>query len=169
MIKLSKIASGAIGVLILVLVVLRVTGLEPGPLAPGLWLKGELVTTPITDWTFAKNVRGLTYIETRQWFLPILPHSVTIGRQVYKGELYLHSVYPAGVRLPAGRHWNKNIQHDPRVRIRIGNKLYDRKLIYISDPVQRNDILRDWGPRYFDPGIYLQIWHVVPDAGSLGG
>src|SRR5690242_12138827 len=132
MIKLSKIAGGVIAALLLVLAVLRVTGLDPGPLAPGLWLKGELVTTPITDWTFAKNIRGLTYIETRQWFLPILPHSVTIGRQVYKGELYLHSVYPAGVRLPAGRHWNKNIQHDPRVRIRIGDKLYDRKLIYVS-------------------------------------
>ena len=32
--------------LVLLLVVARITGLEPTTRTPGLWLKGELVTTP---------------------------------------------------------------------------------------------------------------------------
>jgi hypothetical protein len=164
--RLFWIAGGVVGVVVLSLVLLRIVGLRPGPIAPGLWLKGELVTTPINDWTFANDVRGLTQIESRHWFLPVLRHSVTIGRFVHKGELYVFSVYPAGVTLPAGRHWNRNIIRDPRVRIKIGDKLYDRKLVYITDPAQRMEILRARGPRYFDPGIYLQLWHAVPDDTS---
>src|SRR5438552_3889968 len=52
----------------LTLATFRVTGLEPEYLdldqlrahhmiaRPGLWLKGEVVTTPITDWSFVDKV-----------------------------------------------------------------------------------------------------------------
>ncbi len=89
---------------------------------------------------------------------------MNIARHVYKGELYLASFYPAGVTLPAGRHWNRNVASDPRVRIKIGNKLYDRKLVYMTDPAFRDEVMRARGPngRYFNPGMFLQLWHVVP-------
>lgn len=167
--KLLWIAGGVVVGLVLLLLTLRVVGFRPGAIAPGLWLRGELVTTPVTDWTFANEVGGLTEMETRQWFLPILRHSVTIGRFVHKGQLYVFSVYPAGVQFPDGRNWNRNIARDPRVRIKIGDKLYDRTLVRITDPVRRDEILRARGPRYFDPGIYLNIWHVVPEDERVTG
>ena len=62
---------GAILILVILgvtLVTLRYTGLEPEYLdlnqlrahhmiaRPGLWLKGEVVTAPVTDWSFVNEV-----------------------------------------------------------------------------------------------------------------
>ena len=49
---LLKIVGGILVCLALVLVVLRITGLNPHDRIPGLWLTGDLVTTPVTDWSF---------------------------------------------------------------------------------------------------------------------
>lgn len=135
-----KIAAGVLACLVLALVILRVVGLDPQDRYPGLWLRGELVTTPVTDWTFVENAPGLIGIQTREWFLPILAHSVNTGKYVYKGELYINSAYVAGQQFPYGRHWNRNVMRDPHVRLKIGNKLYDQTLLYISDPVERAEI-----------------------------
>src|SRR2546428_2125698 len=121
--KFSLIVLGVLAGLVLLLVIARVVGFNPGATTPGLWLRGEVVTEPVTDWSFAEKVPGLTAIQTRQWFLPILAHSVTTGRFHHKGRLYVASGYPAGIPLPQGRHWNRNVLADPHVRIRIGNKL----------------------------------------------
>ena len=160
--KLLWIAGSVGGVLVLLLLTLRVVGFNPGATSPGLWLTGELVTSPVTEWSFANNVGGLTAVQTRQWFLPALAHSVTITRLVRDGRLYLASGYPAGIELPEGRHWNRNVVNDPRVRIRIGDKLYDRTLVYITDPAELDDVLRAWGPMMFAPGFYLHLWRVEP-------
>ncbi len=175
--KLSWSVGGILAGLILIVGILRVVGLNPGAferltgtsyvITPGLWLTGEVVKTPITDWSFAETIVGLTAVQTREWFLPALAHSVIVARQVYKGQLYLASVYPAGIPLPAGRHWNRNVSEDPHVRIRIGDKLYDRTLVYLTDPALRDEIMRARGPRYFDPGIFLQLWHAMPDDESV--
>ncbi|MGH9690679.1 MAG: hypothetical protein ACRD4C_06275 [Candidatus Acidiferrales bacterium] len=53
---LLKIAGAIIVCLMLVLVVLRITGLNPHDRTPGLWLTGGLVTTPVTDWSFTDKV-----------------------------------------------------------------------------------------------------------------
>lgn len=118
-----KIAAGVLACLVLALVILRVVGLDPQDRYPGLWLRGELVTTPVTDWTFVENAPGLIGIQTREWFLPILAHSVNTGKYVYKGELYINSAYVAGQQFPYGRHWNRNVMRDPHVRLKIGNKV----------------------------------------------
>ena len=55
----AKIAVVIVLGLALVLVVLRITGLNPigntpGPgNYPGLWLSGQVIATPVTDWLFA--------------------------------------------------------------------------------------------------------------------
>src|SRR5262245_48250795 len=85
----------------------RAFGFDPGPTSPGLWLKGEVVTEPVTDWSFAARV-PLAAIQTRQWFFPWLAHSVRTGHFHYKDRLYFASGYPAGIKLPDGRHWNVN-------------------------------------------------------------
>ena len=164
MAKLLKIAGGLVVLLVVAVVLARIVGFDPGVTRPGMWLTGEVERTPVTDWSFGAKLPQLTAVQTRQWFLPPLAHSVTTTRFHYKGRLYLASGYPAGISLPDGRHWNRNVVADPHVRIRIGGKLYDRTLVYLSDPIEREEILRAWGPTMFAPGFFLHLWRVEPDA-----
>jgi len=87
---LWKIVGGILVCLVLVLLVLRVTGLEPRDLRPGLWLKGDLVTTPVADWSYTDKYQTIM-VQTRTWYL--LPHSVTIWCIAYNGQLYLASYW----------------------------------------------------------------------------
>jgi hypothetical protein len=153
----------AITALVLFVLYARLFGFNPGATRPGLWLSGEVVTEPITDWSFAEKIPvSQTAIQTRNWFLPILAHSVITNKFIYKGRLYIRSGYPAGIKLPAGRHWNKNILADPYVRIRLAGKLYDRRLVYVTDSAEREELLRANGARMWAPGFYLHIWRVEP-------
>jgi hypothetical protein len=70
---LLKIVGGILVCLALLLVVLRITGLNPHDRIPGLWLTGDLVTTPVTDWSFTDRVLTIK-LQTQSRFL--LPHSV---------------------------------------------------------------------------------------------
>src|ERR1700722_8329537 len=129
---LSKILGAILILLSLVLLVLRATGLEPQDRRPGLWLKGDLVTTPVADWSFANRIPTIK-VQTRTWYL--LPHSVTTGCVVYHGQLYLNSlVVPRAPRYPLGRQWNQNVARDPHVRLKIGNQLFDRTVSHVTDP-----------------------------------
>ena len=60
----------------------------------------------------------------------------------YNGQLYLTSVYRAGMVYPHGRSWNENIVRDPRVRLKIGDKLYDRKLVLLTDAAERDEVIK---------------------------
>ena len=157
---------GALALVALILVGLaRVFGFDPGPWRPGLWLRGEVATTPVTDWTFAKDLEGPTAIQTRDRIIPGLAFSITSARFIHNGKLYLGSGYATGIKMPAGRHWNKNIIADPVVRVRIGGKLYDGKLVYVTDPQEHDAICRDYGeniPLLWSPGYYIHLWRFEP-------
>ena len=166
---MKKIALATAGVVLVALVAFligaRLFGFDPGVTAPGLWLRGEVVSETVTDWSFADTgtlpSAGLTAVETRQWFAPVLAHSVTTGRFHYKDRLYLASGYPAGIDLPEGRHWNRNVLSNPEaVRIRIDGKLYPVALTYVTDPAERNEVLRHLGVQFFSPGFFLHLWRV---------
>lgn len=138
---LLKIVGGILVCLALVLVVLRITGLNPRDEIPGLWLTGDLVTSPVTDWSFTDNVPTIK-LQTQSRFL--LPHSVTINCLAYKGQLYVSSIYPAG----PPRSWNENVMRDPHVRIKIGDKLYDRALVVVTDPTEIEGVLQIQEKKY---------------------
>ena len=61
--------------------------------SPGLWVVGELVTTPIDDWSFTDQVEEIS-VETVTWYF--IPHSVTTYCTTYNGQLYLTSTYSQG-------------------------------------------------------------------------
>jgi len=130
---LWKILAGIACCLALALTVLRITGLEPRNTRPGLWLKGELVTTPVADWSFTDKFRTVK-LQTKSWYL--LPHSVTITCVAYNGQLYLDSIYGEGGDYPHGRRWNDNVKRDPHVRIKIGNQLFDRRVVPVTDAAE---------------------------------
>jgi hypothetical protein len=124
--------------LVLLLVVLSITGFGPHGNTPGLWLKGDLVTTPVTDWSFTDKIETAN-VQTRTWYL--IPHSVTTYCASYNGQLYLTSIYRAGLTYPHGRSWNEDVARDPHVRIKLGDQLYDRTVTLVTDPAERAAVL----------------------------
>jgi len=141
---LAKIIGAILFCLLLVLVVLRITGLnpigdKPGPgNYPGLWLSGKVVTTPVTDWSFTAQYKT-DKVQTRTSYL--IPHSVTTSFIVHGGQLYLTSMFGAGVPFPQGKRWVTNVMRDPRVRLKFGNNLYDCVLSHVTDPDERAGVL----------------------------
>ena len=156
--KLLKIVAAILVCLALLLAVFRFTGLDPHDGIPGLWLTGNLVTTPVTDWSFTDKVPTIK-LQTQSRFL--LPHSVTINCLAYNGGLYVSPIYPAGTP----RTWNDNVMRDPRVRIKIGDKLYDRSLVLVTDPTEREGVLQVRERKYpqlkIPANATIHVFHVT--------
>ena len=149
------------------LVVLRVVGLDPHERRPGLWLTGERVATPVTDWSFT-DTHPTIYLETRSRYL--LPHSVTITCVAHHSQLYLTAVYREGSPFPQGKRWTANVMRDPHVRLKIGPLVYDETLALVTDPAERAAVLEAKAKKY--PGqriaktATVYLFHVLPAAGS---
>ena len=145
-------------VLAITLLTLRVTGLEPEYLdlnqlrahhmiaRPGLWLKGEVVTTPVADWSFVEQVphpgRSLNtvLVETRTPYF--IAHSVRTVPFPRNGQLYIRShQHRMDLQFPNDKAWTSNVARDPRVRIKIGDKLYEATMVLIADRAQAIAIL----------------------------
>jgi hypothetical protein len=140
-------------ILALTLLTLRITGLEPEYLdldqlhahnmiaRPGLWLKGEVVTTPVTDWSFVDKVEhpgrslNTVLVETRTPYF--IPHSVRTMPFVRNGQLYIRSHQDRmDLQFPNDKSWTSSVARDPRVRIKIGDKLYEATLVLVADRSQ---------------------------------
>lgn len=174
MMKPLKIGLLVVGVLLVgTLLTLRVTGLAPGhPSAqeyakaarsarPGLWLTGEVVHEAVTNWdwvnqfsdAFSKNA---TELETRTWYG--IPHSVTVLLVPRGDKLYLQSsaqTFRLTKKFPYSKAWWSNVERDPRVRLKIGGKIYDMTVALVQD---RAEVARLRGER--DP--------IVKETGADG-
>jgi hypothetical protein len=154
---LLKIIGAILVCLVLLLGVLRITGLNPHNRTPGLWLTGDPVTTPVTDWSFTDSFPNVE-LQTQGQFLP---HSVTINCVAYNSQLYVTSTYPAG----PPRAWNANIMRDPRVRIKIGDKLYDRTAVAVTDPAEIASVMQAKMKKYpqqkIAPNAVVHVFHIV--------
>lgn len=167
----AKITGAILICLALLLVVLRITGLNPigdtpGPgNYPGLWLSGQVVTTPIADWSFVTQYRT-DKVQTRTWYL--IPHSVTTGFIVHNGQLYLTSMFRAGMPFPQGKMWVSDVMRDPHVRLKFGDKLYDCVLYPVTDPDERAAVLGSRAKQYpqsaasnATSGTGMHLFHAV--------
>ena len=144
--------------LILILIVVRITGFGPHARTPGLWLRGNVVTTPVTDWSFTDKI-PIVQLQTETWYL--LPHSVNINCLNYNGQLYLVSVYPAGT----AHTWNDNVIRDPHVRLKIGDQIYDRAVSLVTDPAEQEAVLQARHNKYPElkvpPNSTIHVFHIV--------
>jgi hypothetical protein len=136
---LLKTVVSIVIVLLVVLGILRITGLNPHERIPGLWLSGNLVTTPVTDWSFTDQVFTL-HIQTNTEYL--LPHSVTTYCATLNGHLYV------GSSNPPVRQWNKEAFADPNARLGIGDKTYDVKLVPVTDPAESEALMANRTKKY---------------------
>ena len=140
---------------------LSVTGLEPeymdytteaynerGRMTyPGLWLKGDLVSEPVDNWDWVRDVRhpvrgNTIMLETRTWYG--LPYSVTILPTPRGENLYVGGS-ARGDRLsrdfPEYKQWWANVQRDPRVKLKIDGKIYEMTAALVHDPEELRQIL----------------------------
>ncbi len=87
---------------------------------PGGELSGEVVSEPVTDWSFVTD--RFIDLETR----PDDPYSVELNYFVRNGLLYID---PA-----EGRKWLEHIRADPRVRARFGDRIYSLEAVLVGRP-----------------------------------
>jgi hypothetical protein len=162
--KVLKIVGAIVVCFILLLVVLRFTGFEPKDCpsastlacrAPGLWLRGQTVTTPVTDWSFTDKVQAVK-VQTQTPFL--LPYSVSAWCAVYNGNLYLTSY--------RGRWWVEDIVRDPHVRLKIGDQVFDSTFSLVDDPAEKAAVLQLKGKKYpqwkVPPVSTAAVFRVMP-------
>jgi len=96
----------------------------PSDTRPGMRLPGELAPTP-SDWSFTNDYPEIA-IEVRTPYF--LPHSVTIVCTELEGNLFI------GARDPETKHWPGWVDDDPEVRLGIGDRVYEVRLVPLSDP-----------------------------------
>src|SRR6266536_742652 len=125
--KFGIVVGVIVAVLVVALAVLRVAGLDPNERRAGLWLTGEVVTTPVTDWSFTDKYRNI-YVQTKTRYL--VPHSVTTGCTAKDGKLYLTSIYRPGQQFPRDKAWNRNFVRDPRVRLKMATSSTTRRWLW---------------------------------------
>jgi hypothetical protein len=156
---------GTVVVIVLVavsLLVLRITGFDPPYLDarseefvergrtgyPGLWLSGEVVAEPVTNWDWINEVndpvRGNTImLETRTWYG--IPHSVVINALPRGNELYFSGSeqdFRLERNFPDSKRWWANIERDPRVRMKIDGRIYEMTVVHMAN---RDEIIALFG------------------------
>ena len=118
--------------------------------------KGELVTTPVSDWSFTDKIQTVK-IQTQTPFL--LPYSVSIWCAVYKDNLYVTSY--------RGRRWVEDIIRDPHVRLKIGGQLFERTLSLVEHPNEKAAVLQAKGKKYpkwtVPPVSTATVFRVLPE------
>ena len=118
---------------------------DPQDRRPGLWLSGEVVEGEVDDWSFSEAFAEIA-VETRTWYG--IPHSVTTVCAARGEHLYVPSLYREGGSFPDARFWNLNVVRDPRVRVRIGERIYERRAVRVEAAGEMGRILEAFAAKY---------------------
>lgn len=123
----------------------QVVACSPSDRRPGTWLSGERVEEPVEDWSFTDGEDEI-FVETRTWYG--IPHSVTTVCATDGATLYVPSVYFEGGEFPDARFWNRNVVRDPRVRLQIGGRIFERRAVVVEDAAEREAALAAFARKY---------------------
>jgi hypothetical protein len=77
----------------------------------------------------------------------MVPHSVTTVCAGLGEKLYVPTIYFEGGKWP-DKFWNSNVESDPRVRLEIGDKIYEREAVVLDDPAEIQVALRALAAKY---------------------
>ena len=131
----------------------------PSDRRPGLWLDGERQEQLPSDWSFSDEHREIA-IEVRTPYL--LPHSVTIWCAAAAGRLFV------AARSPETKRWPGWVDRHPEVRLRIGERVYDARLVPLEDPDEIALVRQAYAVKYELPatpaegGPPVRYWVVQP-------
>lgn len=98
--------------------------LDPSDERPGFGLAGEVHQQAVEDWSFTADTRDVFIETTTSYFIP---HSVTVWVVTLGDQLYVSADEPDG------KSWVSNVARDPNVRIKLGDKVYEQKLVVVTD------------------------------------
>ena len=116
-----------------------------GPLAliaGGPFTSGELVTGPEPDWSFVRDVQEVEF----QLLEPA--RSRTTWILYHEGKAYIPSGYMTTWWGKLWKQWPHEAEKDPRILLRIGDKLYERKLVRIQDGPAVAPLLAELSRKY---------------------
>ena len=135
-----------------------------GPLGPisGGALSGEVTPAP-ADWAFVNNIEQVQ-LETN----PAAPHSVNTWIGSNAAALYLPSSMIRGPKLPTERDWVRNALADERVRLRIGDAVYELRAERVADETEAAAARAALEKKYelsaddMDPARAIWIFRLAP-------
>lgn len=102
---------------------------------PGSFLLGDVVTTPVEDWSFVNDEVGLCQIQVQRG---LLPHSVNLNCMAADGDLYLSCANCDG------KAWSTAALNHPAARIRMNGMVYPVTLTRVVDAAELD---RAWQAR----------------------
>ena len=140
-----------------VAVLLAAAGCEPQDRRPGAWVSGKPMSEPISDWSFVRNHDEI-FVETQTWYG--VPHSVTTTLAEADGVLYVPSIYRTEQPWPEEKYWTSNIERNPDVRLKIGDRILERRAIHITDPAEFDTALAALAAKY---GFWKELQGTRPE------
>jgi len=97
-----------------------------GPLSGGA-LAGDVKPSP-ERWDFVAEIAQVQ-LETN----PAEPHSVNTWIGVVEDTAYIPSSMIRGPKAPGERGWVRNVGEDDRVRVRVGDAIYELRALRVAD------------------------------------
>ena len=159
---------------LLVLLVVAIGGVlvgarfADGPIeiiAGGPFKTGQLVSGAEPDWSFVHEVKEVEF----QLLEP--PRSRTTWILDHEGKAYIPSGYMTSWWGKLWKQWPHEAEKDPRVILRIGNSLYERRLVRVQDGPVIAPLLAQLSSKYLDgrevpmeavTSGYLWIFELAP-------
>lgn len=143
---------------------LGLTGCGPiGPI-PGGALDGSVGPAEVRDWGFADSTEN-AQLETR----PNDPHSVNTWFAAVGPKLYVPTSMILGPKTPEKRSWVAHVDEDERVRIRLGDTVFERRARRVADTSPEYEAARaalearyDIAPEDRDPDRTIWIFRLDP-------
>ena len=144
--SILRFVGGLLALFVLAIVVVLVAArFADGPVAivaGGPFTSGELVTGPEPDWSF---VRGLQEVEFQ---LVDPPRSRTTWILNHGDKAYIPCGYMTTWWGRIWKRWPIEVEKDDRAILRIGGKLYDRRLVRIEEGPMVAPLLAQLGRKY---------------------
>src|SRR5512145_141542 len=132
-----------------------------GPIAiipGGPFTSGELVSGPEPDWSFVRDVQEVEF----QLLDP--PRSRTTWILVHQGRAFIPCGYMDSSWGRLWKRWPIEAERDGRALLRVGDALYERELVRITDGPLVEPLLAELGRKYL-AGAHVPLSRVT--SGSL--
>ncbi|MCP5060183.1 MAG: hypothetical protein GY937_26075 [bacterium] len=166
---LLRVVGGVIVVLAVVIAALLVGArFSDGPLAivaGGAFTSGELIDSPEPDWAFVRDIREVEF----QSLSPARSRTTWIIE--HAGKAYIPSGYMTTWWGRIWKKWPLEAEKDGRILLRVGDEIYERKLVRILEGPQLEPILAELSRKYADgtdipleavTSGYLWIFELAP-------
>ncbi len=110
--------------------------------AGGPFTSGKLVSGPEPDWAFVRDVQEVEF----QLLEPA--RSRTTWILYHDGKAYIPSGYMTTWYGKIWKQWPHEVEKDPRILLRIGDALYERKLVRIREGPAVAPVLAELSRKY---------------------